>query len=173
MAAPEADEGENAAGAVQSQGDLHPDGLDVVDGEHVAQDRRIELQAASFSGPLPPPSALDDYNRLIPGLAREIVEQWKVETAHRHETITSIRKTDHEAMLRYYEGERQGRLFGFLGLIGLVAVAALAIVLDREAIGIASLFAAGGAAIWAIRRDSESKLEPPTQLDDGDSIENV
>jgi len=172
MGTPKPVEPERPGNEIAPQGGQRPDGPEVVDGEHVSQDRRIELQAASFSGPLPSPPTLDGYNQVVPGLAREIVDQWKAETAHRHETITSIRKTDYEAMVKYYEGERQGRLFGFIGLLGLVAVAALAIVLDRQAIGIASLVTAGGAAIWALRRNSHGHTEPPTQLDDGDSIEN-
>lgn len=173
MGTPELDQPEEPGTEIEPQGEQYPDGPEVVDGEHVSQDRRIvELQTASFSGPLPAPPTLDAYNEVIPGLAREIVDQWKAETAHRHQTITSMRDTDHEAMTKYYEGERQGRLFGFLGLIGLLAVAALAVVLNRQAVGVASLLTAGAGAIWAIRRNSNSKPEPPAQVDDGDSIED-
>ncbi|HEY5342271.1 MAG TPA: hypothetical protein VIJ66_01240 [Solirubrobacteraceae bacterium] len=40
-----------------------------------------------------------------PGLAREIVDQWKAETAHRHRTIDGLREIDHESMRSYYKGE--------------------------------------------------------------------
>jgi len=172
MGTPDLFEPEGPGNEIEPKGEQRQDGPEVVDGEHVSGQRRIEVQAASYSGPLPAPLTLDEYNRVVPGLAQVIVDQWQAETAHRHETITSMRQTDHEAMTKYYEGERQGRLFGFLGLLGLLAVAALAVVLNRQAVGVASLFTAGAAAIWAIRRNSNSKPEPPAQVDDGDSIED-
>ena len=71
----------------------HP-GAEIIDAELLegepvedgSPDRRV-FAARSFSGPLPPPESLDEYDAVLPGLAREIVDQWKGETAHRHRTI--------------------------------------------------------------------------------------
>lgn len=48
------------------------------------------------------------FDAVVPGLAREIVEQWKAETRHRHETVSLMRQTDHEAMLKYWSGGPEG-----------------------------------------------------------------
>lgn len=36
-----------------------------------------------FSGPLPPPALLADYDAVLPGLARTIIAEWQAETRHR------------------------------------------------------------------------------------------
>jgi hypothetical protein len=86
---------------------------DVIAGEPVGEDpshpdRRLAW-SASFSGPLPPPAVIAAYDRTVPGLAREIVDQWKAETAHRHRTIDGLREIDRESMRAYYGGERRGQ----------------------------------------------------------------
>ena len=174
MGIPDSVEPEDPGNEIEPHGEQRPDGPEVVDGEHVLQDRRVEIQAASFSGPLPSPPTLQEYDRVVPGLAREIVDQWKAETAHRHETVTSMRRTDHEAMVKYYEGERRGQWFAILAIFGLLAVAVLAIVLDREAIGVAGLLTGGAASIWAMRRRSDGpNNRAPDQVDDGDAVEDI
>jgi uncharacterized membrane protein len=131
-----------------------------------ALSRRVTIESASFSGPLPTPSILAEYDDVVPGLAREIVDQWKAETRHRHETVTSIRGTDHEAMLNYYEAERRGQTFSMVAILGVLAVAIVAIAFDRPAVGVASLLTGAAATIWAMRRRSGGPdLPAPIQLD--------
>ena len=74
------------------RGDIVEDG-ESVEGE-VVDDipaRQRVIAATRFSGPLPPPESLREYDEVVPGLAREIVDQWKGETAHRHRTIDGLR----------------------------------------------------------------------------------
>lgn len=133
---------------------------------------RLTVKAASFSGPLPEPFVLAEYEGVVPGLAREIVEQWKAETRHRHETVASAHATDREVMFRYYEAERRGQTFSILAIFGVLMVAVVAMVLDRPSVGIAGLLTGGAAAIWAMRRRSGGPdLIAPTPLDDGDSAQ--
>jgi uncharacterized membrane protein len=127
---------------------------------------RLTVQSASFSGPLPAPPILAQYNHVVPGLAREIVDQWKGETRHRQETVTSMRQTDHEAMVRYYDAEKRGQRFAILAIFGLLALATVAIVLDRPAVGVTGLLTGGAAAVWAMRRRSGGPdAADPLQLD--------
>jgi hypothetical protein len=55
-----------------------------------------------------------------------------------------------------------------------VAVAVLAIVLHREAVGVAAIVTGGASAIWAMRRrsDGPGTATPPTNLEEGDTIES-
>ena len=58
----------------------------------------------------------------MPGLAREIIDQWKGETAHRHNTIDGLRATDHEAMRLFHEGERRGQRYALAAIVLMLAV---------------------------------------------------
>jgi uncharacterized membrane protein len=150
---------------------------DVIDGEPVGDDpSRTDRRLAwseSFSGPLPPPAALAEYDRMVPGLAREIVDQWKAETGHRHRTIDGLREIDRESMRAYYGSERRGQWLALVVFLAVVAVAALAIVLNREAVGVAAVVTGGASAIWAMRRrsDTPGSTAPPTDLGESDTIE--
>lgn len=67
---------------VVAAGDDDPvDDAERVDGEIVDEDdrgkRRVTI-TGTFSGPLPPPEVLRDYDETMPGLAREIVDQVEV-----------------------------------------------------------------------------------------------
>lgn len=142
---------------------------EVVEGE-VADDpdRRVVGSHRRFhSGPLPPPEVLREYNEVVPGLAREIVDQWKGETAHRHQTLDRLASTDREAMLAYYAGEKRGQILATLVVMLVVGIAALAVVLHSVVIGIGALVSAGAAAGWAVRR-STSGPPPPPESDEGE-----
>lgn len=159
----------------EGQGHIAP-GDEVVDGEiapdiALAENRRL-IAARGFSGPLPAPETLGEYDNVKPGLADIIVEQWQSETGHRHKTIDSVRKTDHDAMLAYYAGERRGQWIGLVAFFVIAAVAALAILKGSDLAVVGSLFVAGSYAVWALRRQS-SAAAPPTDLEDGDSIEDA
>jgi uncharacterized membrane protein len=147
---------------------------EVLDGEHAdgttaPEDRRVEL-SASFSGPLPPPAVLEGYEKAVPGLAREIADQWKAETSHRHATIDGLRETDRDAMLAFYKGERRGQYLATALFVGIIGVAILGILRESQAIGISAIVAGGTSAVWAMRRRS-SGPSPPADLDDGDALE--
>jgi uncharacterized membrane protein len=152
---------------------------EVVEGEHVPDhapgEQRVEItEATSFSGPLPPPGVLRGYDDVVPGLAREIVDQWKGETAHRHQVVNYLRETDRLAMEGYYAAEKRSQIFGLIAIVFVIALAALAVVLDRPIVGVAALLTGAGAAIWAMRRSSSGgDSPPPTDLGDGDEIEHV
>lgn len=174
---PGAESDESATGAGSRRpGDLEHDDSEVLDGELAGDGeddggRRVSI-SASFSGPLPHPDVLGRYNDVVPGLAEDIVEQWKAETRHRHETVTELRKIDRDAMEAFYAGEKRGQIFGLIGLVLVVALAALAIALDRPAVGVASLITAAATAIWAMRRRSVTGSSEPVELDDPDQVAN-
>lgn len=148
---------------------------EIIDGEPVGHasddaDRRI-VMAGRFSGPLPPPDVLVGYDQAVPGLAREIVDQWKAETGHRHAVIDDLRRTDKEAMLAYYKGERRGQFFALLIFAGILGVSVTAIALKSEAIGVAAILSAGGSAVWSMRRRSDVP-SPSADLAKDDEIES-
>jgi uncharacterized membrane protein len=166
-------------GSREQPGTQPAHGLDqtdeVIDGELASEDetqpdRRL-VWSASFRGPLPPPDVLAAYDEATPGLAREIVEQWKAETAHRHHTIDGLRAIDQEAMRTYYKSERHGQRIALIAFLAVIALAiVVAVVLRSEAVAIAAIVTGGASAVWALRRRSDSP-SPPIDLADGNAIE--
>ena len=134
------------------------DAGEVVHGEVVSESGRVPLDRVqiteSFSGPLPPPQTLREYNEVVPGLAQEIVDQWKGETTHRHDTIDALRETDKQALRAFYKGEMVGQLIAAVLFLAILAVVVYAIYEHNTAVGIAGIVAAGASVIWAIRRRS-------------------
>lgn len=115
--------------------------------------------AQAFSGPLPPPDVLAAYDRVRPGLAQEMVEQWKAETAHRHRTIDGLRSLDERSMTAYYQGEKRGQWLAFFVFLAVVGIAALGIVLDQPEVGGVAIVTGGASAIWAMRRQSDVPVQ--------------
>ena len=82
----------------------------------------VAAQASRFSGPLPPPDALEHYERIHQGFAERIVSMAEREQSHRH----SIEGT---ALSGSVAAEKRGQVFAFLictavviGSIGLIAL---------------------------------------------------
>jgi uncharacterized membrane protein len=174
--APESSSDEEGKLGTDSGEEITDDG-EVLEGEpvdHGSPDRRVFATARSFSGPLPPPESLGEYDAVLPGLAREIVDQWKGETAHRHKTIDELRTTDREAMRLFHAGEKRGQCYALLAITLLLAVVVVSVVLDRPSVGIAGIIAGGAVLVWSLRRRSDIPDNPPvepTDLADGDEIE--
>jgi len=174
---------EDARESDNESGDVEHVEAEVVDG-HLDQSepdsgRRV-VTGASFSGPLPPPALLADYDEVMPGLAREIVDQWKSETDHRRATVDGLRQSDHDAMKAYYAGEKRGQIFGLILGLAVIALGVLAVILDSPGVAIAGILGAAGAIVWAVRRQPSlpeasgtSELDPgstedtPTETGDG------
>lgn len=154
------------------------DDAELLEGEPVedgSPDRRV-FAASSFSGPLPPPESLGEYDAVLPGLAREIVDQWKGETAHRHRTIDELRTTDREAMRLFHAAEKRGQRYALLAITLLLAVVVVSVALDRPSVGIAGVIAGGAALVWSLRRRSDIADNPSVEsadLADGDEIEKA
>ncbi len=51
---------------------------------------RAEVRRAFFSGPLPPPEALDRYNEIVPGAADRIIKLAEDQQKHRHQQEKTV-----------------------------------------------------------------------------------
>lgn len=56
--------------------------------------RRIRtlISRQSFSGPMPPPECLQQYDQIVPGAAKEIIEEFKANGAHQRAMDQAILK---------------------------------------------------------------------------------
>lgn len=103
----------------------------------------VSMVSQEFSGPLPPPAVLDDYNRVVPSAAEKIIAMAEKEQEHRIKA---------EQMM--IEGEikqaKRGQIMGFiiallltataiyLAVIGLTSLSA--IIFSVTLIGVATIF---------------------------------
>lgn len=79
------------------------------------------IAAASFSGPLPPPQILEEYNRIVPRSAERIIAMAEAQANHRRRIETQVISSD-------IRNSRLGLVCGLLiGLGGLVAATLIAI----------------------------------------------
>ena len=83
---------------------------------------QILAQGASFSGPIPPPAILQEYNRITPGLAERIVSMAEKEALHRHEIEHKALTADISDQNKMFSEARLGQICGFI--IGLAAIIA-------------------------------------------------
>lgn len=73
------------------------------------------IQSASFSGPMPPPSILEGYERIVPGAAERILAMAESDMQHQQQYDNALLKASVNQI-------RRGQILGFL--IGLATISA-------------------------------------------------
>ncbi|PIR13015.1 hypothetical protein COV49_03565 [Candidatus Falkowbacteria bacterium CG11_big_fil_rev_8_21_14_0_20_39_10] len=75
----------------------------------------IIARQSSFSGPIPPPQFLEQYDRVVPGAAKIIIDMAHSQTEHRQELEKKVIGSD-------ILNSRLGLIFGFLiGMTGIIS----------------------------------------------------
>lgn len=121
------------------------------------------LQQVSFSGPLPPPSILRQYDEVVPGAAERIIKMAEDQSKHRQELENAVIKSD-------ISNSKSGLLFGFVigmsGVIGSVVLVMTDHELTGSVLGATTLLGLVGTFVYgsrARRRDLEEKREDTKQ----------
>ncbi len=79
------------------------------------QNHSIVSQQSSFSGPIPPPQFLQEYDKIVPGAAEIIVKMAKDQAEHRQTLEKSVINSD-------IKNSKMGLVFGFIiGMTGIIA----------------------------------------------------
>jgi len=105
-----------------------------------ANNSRMQIAAATFSGPIPPPDILQKYDQILPGLAERIMKQAESQTAHRIEIEKRVINSD-------IINSRLGLIFGFiLGIVGITG----GIYLTSLGMAQSGLFISGGSLVSLI-----------------------
>lgn len=105
---------------------------------HVQNDKPAQLvsQHQRFSGPIPPPAILEQYDRVLPGAAERILSMAEQNMQHEHtidSEIVGIRRTEY----------KRGQVFGLI--IAIVAITSATICAIYEHEGVAMVI--GGATV--------------------------
>ena len=98
-------------------------------------ERLVAAIKEEFSGPLPHPEILENYNRIVPGAAERIIQMAESEKEHRH----YIEKAALRADIRE---ARLGQIFAFL--IGTIAIVCGAYTAIEGAPGAGGVIGGGG-----------------------------
>ena len=79
---------------------------------------------AKFSGPIPPPDLLKQYDEVCPGFAERLMLQFEGETQHRHDIDNKMLDAQIKTMRSEVGAFRTGQLFAFvIAIAGLFASA--------------------------------------------------
>ena len=110
-----------------------------------AQTILTQIQTAElYRGPIPAPGSLAEYDEVIPGLAREIIDAWHEQRRHRLKLETTATKSSGDRM------DRSQRNSLIIGIVGLVVAGAAGIWGGWGAAAIIALVAVGGPNVATI-----------------------
>lgn len=109
-------------------------------------------QAVTFSGPLPPPEILHEYNKALKGAAERIFAMAEAQAKHRQELEKRIVQSD---ILKSYLGLGAGFLIAAIAIICGAVVAAN----DQPWAGAAIGGAPVAALVWAFLRGTNHRRE--------------
>jgi uncharacterized membrane protein len=133
---------------------------EVIDGEvsdEPTREQLVQILAHSaFSGPLPPPGMLAQYNDAVPDGADRIVKMAEEQSSHRRKI------------------ESRGQIFAFLLALVAIVGGIVLIALGRSAEGLVPLLSAIAGLIGLfiygeVRARSTRRIEPPEEPASGDT----
>ena len=125
--------------------------------------RRISASISSFQGPLPPPEALEQYNRIVPDGASRIVAMAESQIRHRQTLESAVVNGNVAAQ---YRGQVMSFILGLVAILGGIGLIAY----DKDAQGLAAIITAfvalAGVFVYGRveqRRERERKREEMRQ----------
>ena len=124
----------------------------------------IGFQASLHAGPLPSPSVLADYERLVPGSAERIIVQFEEQSRHRRDLESLTVKTNSTAQLR---GQVIGGVLALAAMLASIILVAQGLVWQGVVLIVAD-FAALTAVFVTGRRGQErerSRIDPRIDID--------
>ena len=122
----------------------------------------VQIQAASFSGPLPHPSVLAKYNEVIPNGAERIMVMAEKQSQHRERLETAVIEGG-------VANQARGSYFSFI--LSLTAIlGGVYLIHDGKSVQglstiIGSLTALVGAFIYSKREQKKERIEKATALE--------
>ncbi len=125
--------------------------------------REVIIQTLSFSGPIPPPAVLREYNEILPGAAERILRSAEIQSTHRQELEKIIVTGDDKRATR-------GQIFA--GCISLVILSFSFILILFDKVLVGSIFGGGtiltliGFFIYGKRSEGKEKNQKETELEE-------
>jgi uncharacterized membrane protein len=125
-----------------------------------AESTEVRIQAsATFSGPLPPPDALDRYNQILPGAAERIIAMAEDQHAHRQGLEKHVIHSNVAA-------QRLGTILGFIVAMTVV-IGGMYLVHEGKGVeGMAAILTALASLVGVFvysKREQQKELEKKTE----------
>lgn len=83
----------------------------------------VESRTALYSGPLPPPKMLADYDQIVLGSAERIIAMAENSLSHRYSLAKDQSKLQSDRLRANFSLEMTGKIFGFIGFLICVGLA--------------------------------------------------
>ncbi len=121
------------------------------------------VTSLSYSGPLPPPQILRQFEEIVPGSAERILSAFEKESEHRREIEKVQAGIGKHAILHELADRRMGLVFGGLAAFGALGLAALALVLGHPLGAVATVIGtvASLAGVFIYGRRIQASREHP------------
>ena len=117
--------------------------------------RVVRTEASFYRAPVPPPDMLQGYENIVPGSAKQILDQASEQTTHRM-------RLEDKAVDAGIDNSKRGQWFGFVIAMAVVGVGALAVFTGAGLIGV-GLILPGLAGLVAVfvysQRQQQQQLE--------------
>lgn len=117
---------------------------------------QVTCTAESFSGPLPPPNVLREYNSILPGLANRIVAMAEAQSSHRQRLEQVVINSD---CRRSWGGLVSGLIVALFGLAASAYVISQGHDWAGVAIGGATLASMVGSFLWGTHSRKAERLQ--------------
>ncbi len=126
--------------------------------ESISHERRlIAQQVSTFSGPIPPPSILQQYNQVIPGAAERILKMAEAQSEHR-------RRLEERVIFSDVRNSKLGLVFGFIITITAIIVGAFLILKTNNQVAggllsVGSIATLAGVFVYGSRQRTHERLQ--------------
>lgn len=121
-------------------------------------ENRIRVASAQFSGPLPPPSILSNYDQIVPGAAERIITMAEEQAKHRRKLEADVIKSD-------IVNSKRGILAGLIVVLGALTASVIISLKGQQIagsiIGVGSLAGLAGVFVYGSqqrRKERERRL---------------
>lgn len=113
----------------------------------------VQITAGLWQAPIPPPSILREFDDVVPGAAKRIMDVFDSEVSHR------------QKMQRWNFGAHgAGLICGMASVLGMLVLAAYALYLHETAVAVAIPAAlAAVAGVFVLRQNPQRKAPPQVQ----------
>jgi uncharacterized membrane protein len=139
----------------------------------------MAAQSSQFTGPLPPPDMLADYERALPGAGQEILVAFREERAHRHDIEKRELRIGEKTADAFMANARHGTNAALVVSVIALAVAAFCGYIHEAVLGgiIGGVDLVGLATVFIVGRRQDRSPSPalptPTPEPPSDKLQRV
>lgn len=119
----------------------------------------LHIEQSQYSGPIPPPQALEYYEQILPGAADRILKMAEDNANNLRESNLKQLSLDNTVEGNRHDETRRGQRFGLATVLSMVALAGLAIFCGHPGVAgtICSITIIGVAAVFVSGRKIQNK----------------